>query len=48
MLATQAERAELVPLIDALHRRMRAEKVMDFGSQMASRRAAGLDGPAGR
>ncbi|UQX12434.1 ATP-dependent helicase [Candidatus Mycobacterium methanotrophicum] len=35
MLATQAERAELVPLIDALHRRMRAEKVMDFGMQMA-------------
>ena len=34
MLATQAERAELVPLIDALHRRMRAEKVMDFGTQM--------------
>ena len=36
MLAIQAERAELVPLIDALHRRMRAEKVMDFGTQMAS------------
>jgi len=36
MLATQAERVELVPLIDALHRRMRAEKVMDFGTQMAS------------
>ncbi len=35
MLATQAERAELVPLVDALHRRMRTEKVMDFGSQMA-------------
>ncbi|MDT5089644.1 MAG: ATP-dependent helicase UvrD/PcrA, partial [Mycobacterium sp.] len=35
MLATQAERAELVPVVDALHRRMRAEKVMDFGSQMA-------------
>ncbi|UMB68366.1 ATP-dependent helicase [Mycobacterium paraterrae] len=35
MLATQSERAEFVPLIDALHRRMRAEKVMDFGSQMA-------------
>jgi DNA helicase II / ATP-dependent DNA helicase PcrA len=35
MLATQAERAELVPLIDALHRRMRAENVMDFGAQMA-------------
>ena len=36
MLATQAERTELVPLIDAVHRRMRAEKVMDFGTQMAS------------
>ena len=36
MLATQTERTELVPLIDALHRRMRAEKVMDFGMQMAS------------
>jgi DNA helicase-2/ATP-dependent DNA helicase PcrA len=35
MLATQTERAELVPLIDALHQRMRAEKVMDFGMQMA-------------
>ena len=35
MLATQSERAELVPLIDALHHRMRAEKVMDFGGQMA-------------
>ena len=35
MLATQAERAELVPLIDALHRGLRAEKVMDFGTQMA-------------
>jgi DNA helicase-2/ATP-dependent DNA helicase PcrA len=35
MLATQTERAQLVPLIDALHRRMRAEKVMDFGMQMA-------------
>jgi DNA helicase-2/ATP-dependent DNA helicase PcrA len=36
MLATQTERTELVPLIDALHQRMRAEKVMDFGMQMAS------------
>ena len=44
MLATQAERAELVPLIDALHRRMRAEKVMDFGTQMgaAARLAAAV------
>lgn len=43
MLATQTERAALVPLIDAVHRRMRAEKVMDFGSQMsaAARLAAG-------
>ena len=36
MLATQAERTEIVPLIDALHQRMRAENVMDFGMQMAS------------
>ncbi len=36
MLATQTERTELVPLIDALHTRMRAEKVMDFGMQMAA------------
>ncbi|WIM87878.1 UvrD-helicase domain-containing protein [Candidatus Mycobacterium wuenschmannii] len=44
MLATQAERAEVVPLIDALHQRMRADKVMDFGSQMscAARLAMGV------
>lgn len=36
MLATQTERAELVPLLDALHERMRVGKVMDFGMQMAS------------
>ncbi len=36
LLATQAERAELVPLLDALNERMRAAKVMDFGVQMAS------------
>ena len=36
MLATQTERTGLVPLIDALNQRMRAEKVMDFGMQMAS------------
>ena len=36
LLATQTERTDLVPLIDALHRRMRAEKVMDFGTQMAA------------
>ncbi|MCW2513776.1 MAG: helicase, superfamily [Mycobacterium sp.] len=36
MLATQTERAEIVPLIDALHERMRAENVMDFGMQMAA------------
>lgn len=43
MLDTQTQRAALVPLIDALHARMRAEKVMDFGSQMsaAARLAAG-------
>jgi DNA helicase II / ATP-dependent DNA helicase PcrA len=44
MLVTQTERTELVPLIDALHQRMRADKVMDFGSQMAAaaRLASGL------
>ena len=36
LLATQAERAELVPLLDALNQRMRAAKVMDFGVQMSS------------
>lgn len=36
MLATQTERAELVELLDALQERMRTEKVMDFGVQMAS------------
>ncbi|MCW2519741.1 MAG: ATP-dependent helicase, partial [Mycobacterium sp.] len=36
LLATQAERTEIVPLIDALHERMRAENVMDFGMQMAA------------
>ncbi len=36
MLSTQTERTHLVPLIDALHRRMRQDKVMDFGMQMAS------------
>ncbi|OBI84877.1 ATP-dependent helicase [Mycobacterium asiaticum] len=36
MLATQTERAELVPLLDALRDRMRTDKVMDFGMQMAS------------
>ncbi|WP_205876804.1 ATP-dependent helicase [Mycobacterium camsae] len=36
VLATQTQRAELVPLLDALAERMRAAKVMDFGMQMAS------------
>ena len=36
LLATQTERAELVPLLDALHERLRTAKVMDFGMQMAS------------
>ncbi len=36
LLDTQTQRAELVPLIDALHQRMRAEKAMDFGAQMAT------------
>jgi DNA helicase II / ATP-dependent DNA helicase PcrA len=36
LLATQTERAEVVPLLDALAERMRGAKVMDFGAQMAS------------
>lgn len=36
MLDIQTERAALVPLIDALHARMRAATVMDFGSQMSA------------
>lgn len=36
MSTIQQERAELVPLLDALHQRMTAENVMDFGLQMAS------------
>lgn len=36
MLDTQTERAALVPLIDALHARMREAKAMDFGSQMSA------------
>ncbi len=36
LLDTQTERAQLVPLIDALAQRMRTEKAMDFGAQMAT------------
>lgn len=43
MLDTQTDRATLVPLVDAVHARMREAKVMDFGTQMAAaaRLAAG-------
>lgn len=46
LLATQTDRAELVPLIDALQRRMRAEKAMDFGAQMATAAQLALACPA--
>jgi DNA helicase-2/ATP-dependent DNA helicase PcrA len=36
ILATQTQRAEFVPLIDAVQDRMRAEQVMDFGAQMSA------------
>ncbi|MFM9034948.1 MAG: ATP-dependent helicase [Mycobacterium sp.] len=36
LLDTQTERAALVPLIEALHARMRQAKVLDFGTQMAA------------
>lgn len=45
MLATQTERTELVPLIDALHQRMRADKVMDFGMQMSAAARLASDFP---
>ncbi len=48
LLATQTERTEIVPLIDALHERMRAENVMDFGMQMAAAARLACDVPAGR
>ena len=35
MLSVQQERTHLVPLVDALHARMREDKVIDFGRQMA-------------
>ncbi|MGB7509478.1 MAG: ATP-dependent helicase, partial [Mycobacterium sp.] len=36
MLGTQTERTALVPLIDALHQRMREDRVVDFGMQMSA------------
>lgn len=36
LLAAQTDRAELVPLIEALHDRLRVEKAMDFGMQMSA------------
>ncbi|CAN5499848.1 ATP-dependent DNA helicase AdnB [soil metagenome] len=36
LLAAQTDRASLVPLIDALHQRLRTEKAMDFGMQMSA------------
>ena len=36
LLGAQEQRAALVPLVDALHARMRTERVMDFGSQMSA------------
>ncbi|MGK2880926.1 MAG: ATP-dependent helicase [Mycobacterium sp.] len=36
LLSVQTERAALVPIVDALHQRMRVEKVMDFGQQMGA------------
>jgi DNA helicase-2/ATP-dependent DNA helicase PcrA len=36
LLAAQTDRAGLVPLIDALHERLRVEKAMDFGMQMSA------------
>lgn len=46
LLAVQHERAQLVPLVDELHARMRAEKVMDFGQQMAAAARLAVAHPA--
>jgi DNA helicase-2/ATP-dependent DNA helicase PcrA len=45
MLGTQTERTELVPLIDALHQRLRAEKAMDFGMQMSAAARLAVQAP---
>ncbi|CAN5645134.1 ATP-dependent DNA helicase AdnB [soil metagenome] len=45
MLATQTERTELVPLIDALHQRLRDEKAMDFGMQMSAAARLAVQAP---
>ena len=36
LLDVQSRRAALVPMVDALHARMRAERAMDFGAQMSA------------
>jgi DNA helicase II / ATP-dependent DNA helicase PcrA len=36
VLTAQTERTELIPLVDALHRRMLQDNVMDFGMQMSA------------
>jgi DNA helicase-2/ATP-dependent DNA helicase PcrA len=45
MLATQTERTELVPLIDALHQRLRTERAMDFGMQMSAAARLAVQAP---
>jgi len=45
LLAAQADRSALVPLIDAVAARMRAEAVMDFGTQMAAAARLATDLP---
>ncbi|MBS9533642.1 ATP-dependent helicase [Mycobacterium sp. M1] len=48
LLDAQTGRADLVPIIDALHRRMRAERVTDFGVRMsAAARLASTCGSVG-
>nr|WP_276031293.1 ATP-dependent DNA helicase [Mycolicibacterium komossense] len=45
MLATQTERTELVPLIDALHQRLHDDKAMDFGMQMSAAARLAVQAP---
>ncbi|CAN5452706.1 ATP-dependent DNA helicase AdnB [soil metagenome] len=45
LLAAQTDRAGLVPLIDALHERLRVEKAMDFGMQMSAAARLAVEHP---
>ncbi|CAN5392035.1 ATP-dependent DNA helicase AdnB [soil metagenome] len=45
LLAAQTDRASLVPLIEALHERLRADNAMDFGMQMSAAARLAVEHP---